>query len=125
MSEPFRVGLLGHGTVGSAFAGLLAERADAIATATGRRPEIAGVLTRSRGDFDGDPRRRRRDRRADRRHRARPRVRARALGAGKGLVTANKQLLSRHGDELWRRPARAARSFATRPRSPASCPSSA
>ena len=40
-AAPFRVGLLGHGTVGSAFDSLLAERADAIAAATGRRPEIA------------------------------------------------------------------------------------
>ena len=48
MTEPFRVGLLGHGTVGSAFAALVDERADAIATATGRRPEVTGVLTRSR-----------------------------------------------------------------------------
>ena len=51
-AEPFRVGLLGHGTVGSAFDALLAERADAIAAATGRRPELCGVLTRSRGSFD-------------------------------------------------------------------------
>jgi homoserine dehydrogenase len=101
MSAPFRVGLLGHGTVGSAFAALLGERADAIATATGRRPEIAGVLTRSRGSFgeilaDSDavveliggveP--------------AREYALA-TLEAGKGLVTANKQLLSRHGDELF------------------------
>ena len=27
MSEPFRIGLLGHGTVGGAFAALVAERA--------------------------------------------------------------------------------------------------
>ena len=51
-AAPFRVGLLGHGTVGSAFASLLAERADAIGAATGRRPEIAGILTRSRGSYD-------------------------------------------------------------------------
>src|SRR3954454_25414937 len=56
MSEaprPFRVGLLGHGTVGGAFAGLLEDRADEIAALTGLRPEISGVLTRSRGDFAG------------------------------------------------------------------------
>jgi homoserine dehydrogenase len=100
MSDPFRVGLLGHGTVGSAFEALLDERAEAIATATGRRPEIAGILTRSRGSFDEilagadavveliggiEP------------------ARAYALAtleAGKPLVTANKQLLSQHGDEL-------------------------
>jgi len=45
----YNVGLLGHGTVGSAFDRLLAERADAIAVATGRRPRLAGVLTRSNG----------------------------------------------------------------------------
>src|SRR2546429_6931264 len=52
MSEPFRVGLLGHGTVGSAFDRLLGERAAAIAAATGRRPDLCGILTRSRGSFD-------------------------------------------------------------------------
>ena len=52
MPATFRVGLLGHGTVGSAFAELLAERADAVAAVTGMRPELTGVLTRSRGDFD-------------------------------------------------------------------------
>ena len=51
MSDPVRIGLLGHGTVGAAFAGLLAERADAVEAATGRRPELAGTLTRSEGDF--------------------------------------------------------------------------
>jgi len=100
MSEPFRVGLLGHGTVGSAFDRLLGERADAIATATGRRPELCGVLTRSQGAFDEilseadaivelmggiEP--------------ARECALA-SLAAGKPLVTANKQLLSQHGDEL-------------------------
>jgi len=97
----FRVGLLGHGTVGSAFASLLAERAVAIEAATGRRPEIAGVLTRSRGSFDDilassdavvelmggiEPARE---------------YALRALESGKSLVTANKQLLSQHGDELF------------------------
>jgi homoserine dehydrogenase len=101
MAEPFRVGLLGHGTVGSAFDELLAERADAIAVATGRRPELCGVLTRSAGSFDQilieadavveliggiEP--------------AREYALA-ALVAGKPVVTANKQLLSQHGDELF------------------------
>src|SRR5919112_5523006 len=101
MSEPFRVGLLGHGTVGAAFATLLGERADEVAGVTGLRPEISGVLTRSRGDFGDildrsdlvvevmgglDP--------------ARDYV-LRAMGAGRHVVTANKQLLSRHGEELW------------------------
>jgi homoserine dehydrogenase len=97
----FRVGLLGHGTVGTAFAELLEQRADAIEATVGRRPEIVGVLTRSRGDFEEileasdlvvelmgglDP--------------ARDYV-MRALHAGKHVVTANKQLLSQHGEELW------------------------
>jgi homoserine dehydrogenase len=101
MAEPFRVGLLGHGTVGSAFARLLSERAEAIAAATGRRPELCGVLTRSDGSFEEilgradaiveligglEP--------------AREYALA-ALAARKPLVTANKQLLSQHGDELF------------------------
>jgi homoserine dehydrogenase len=101
MAEPYRVGLLGHGTVGGAFDRLLSERADAIAVATGRRPEITGVLTRSRGSFDEvlagadviveliggiEP--------------ARQYALA-AFEAGKPVVTANKQLLSQHGDELF------------------------
>jgi homoserine dehydrogenase len=98
----FRVGLLGHGTVGSAFESLLEQRAEAIEATVGTRPELTGVLTRSRGDFDDilersdliveliggiDP--------------ARDYV-LRALGAGKHVVTANKQLLSQHGEELWK-----------------------
>ena len=47
----FKVGLLGHGTVGSAFAALLAERAGEIARFNGQRPVISGVLTRSSGSF--------------------------------------------------------------------------
>ena len=101
MSEPFRIGLLGHGTVGSAFAALIEERADGVAAITGRRPQLSGVLTRSRGDFEEllelsdliveliggiDP--------------AREYV-LRAMAAGRHVVTANKQLLSRHGEELW------------------------
>jgi len=100
-SKPIRIGLLGRGTVGAAFAGLLAERADAVEAATGRRPEISGVLTRSEGDFGAilghsdivvelmggtDP--------------AREFV-LDAMRAGKPVVTANKQLLAQHGDELF------------------------
>jgi homoserine dehydrogenase len=100
-ARTFRIGLLGHGTVGGAFAELLPARADHIEHHTGRRPEIVGVLTRSRGDFDDilersdlvvevmggiDP--------------AREYV-LRALRAGRHVVTANKQLLSQHGEELW------------------------
>jgi homoserine dehydrogenase len=97
----FRVGLLGRGTVGGAFHELLEGRADAIELATGLRPEIAGVLTRSQGDFDQllersdliveamggtEP--------------AREYI-LRALGAGKHVVTANKQVLSQHGEEIY------------------------
>ena len=42
----------GHGTVGSAFAALLDERAEEIARFNGRRPVISGVLTRTRGNFE-------------------------------------------------------------------------
>jgi homoserine dehydrogenase len=101
MPEPVRIGLLGRGTVGGAFAGLLAERAAAVEAATGRRPEIAGTLTRGEGDFGDilersdvvveliggtDP--------------ARTYV-LDALRAGRPVVTANKQLLAQHGDELF------------------------
>jgi homoserine dehydrogenase len=100
-AERFRIGLLGHGTVGAAFETLLAQRADHVAAITGLRPEIGGVLTRSRGDFDEilersdlvveligglEP--------------AREYV-LRAMRAGRHVVTANKQLLSHHGEELW------------------------
>jgi homoserine dehydrogenase len=103
MAETFRVGLLGHGTVGAAFETLLGQRADAIVSVTGLRPEISGVLTRSNGDFeeilDGsdliveliggiDP--------------ARDYV-VRAMQAGRHVVTANKLLLAQHGEELWSR----------------------
>jgi len=97
----FRIGLLGHGTVGAAFEALLQQRAGHVAAITGLRPQISGVLTRSRGDFDEilegcdlvveliggiDP--------------ARDYV-LRAMRAGRHVVTANKQLLSQHGEELW------------------------
>jgi homoserine dehydrogenase len=99
--ETFRVGLLGHGTVGSAFARLLADRADAIVPVTGLRPELSGVLTRSEGSFEEilegsdlivelmggiEP--------------ARSYV-LRAMRAGRQVVSANKQLLSQYGEELW------------------------
>src|SRR5919197_1713173 len=100
-ARPFRVGLLGHGTVGGAFAALLSERAGEIAAVTGLRPELSGVLTRRRGEFSDilersdlivevmgglEP--------------AREYVLA-AMAAGRHVVTANKQLLSQHGEELW------------------------
>ncbi len=101
MSEPFHVGLLGHGTVGSAFATLLEERAEAVEAETGQRPELSGILTRSRGEFEDilersdlivelmggiEP--------------TRDFV-LRALESGRHVVTANKQLLSQHGEEIF------------------------
>jgi homoserine dehydrogenase len=100
-SGPFRVGLLGQGTVGAAFGKLLEERADAVEQEVGRRPEVSGVLTRSRGDFRDilersdliveliggtDP--------------ALEYV-LEAMRSGRHVVTANKQLLSQHGEELY------------------------
>jgi homoserine dehydrogenase len=101
VSDHVGIGLLGRGTVGGAFADLLDERADEIAAATGRRPEISGVLRRNDGDFDAivdaaeivveliggtDP--------------ARDYV-LRAIRAGRHVVSANKQLIAQHGDELF------------------------
>jgi homoserine dehydrogenase len=100
-AETFSVGLLGFGTVGSAFTTLLHERTGQIERLTGRLPKLGEALTRSKGSFseilDGsdliveliggiEP--------------AREYVLA-ALGAGKHVVTANKQLLSHHGEELF------------------------
>jgi homoserine dehydrogenase len=101
MSDPARIGLLGHGTVGAAFAEQLAERAFQVEAISGRRPELAGVLRRTEGDFEAiladsevvveliggtDP--------------AHDYVR-RALEAGRHVITANKQLVAQHGDELF------------------------
>src|ERR1700729_65499 len=100
--EPFRIGLLGRGAGGAAFDTLLAQRADRIEAITGLRPVLSGVLTRSDGgDFDEllqrsdliveligglEP--------------ARDYL-LRATRAGRHVVTANKQLLSHNGEELW------------------------
>ncbi len=102
MAAPeFKVGLLGHGTVGGAFATLLSERADEIERFNGVRPVLGGVLTRSRGSYEEilegsdllvevmgglEPARE---------------YLLRAMRAGKSVVTANKQLLSHHGEELY------------------------
>ena len=99
--DPVRIGVLGAGTVGGAFLDLVRDRADAVGAATGRRPEVAGVLRRSEGDFEQilagsdvvvelmggtDP--------------AREYV-LRALREGRHVVSANKQLVAQHGDELF------------------------
>jgi homoserine dehydrogenase len=100
-ADRFNVGLLGFGTVGCAFAGLLEERADEIERFNERRPVISGVLTRTRGNFEEilagadllvelmggiEP--------------AREYLLA-AIRAGKDVVSANKLLLSMHGEELF------------------------
>ncbi len=97
----FRVGVLGHGTVGAAFCATLPAHAARIERMTGLRPELSGVLTRSQGSFDEilegsdliveligglEP--------------AREYLLA-AMRSGRHVVTANKQLLSHHGEELW------------------------
>ena len=97
----FRVGLLGRGTVGGAFAELLPRHADRIERITGLRPELGGVLDTTSGSFEEilessdliveliggiEPARE---------------YLLRAMRAGKHIVTANKQLLSHHGEELW------------------------
>jgi homoserine dehydrogenase len=101
MPEPFRIGLLGHGTVGGAFEALLAERADAVAAITGLRPEVTGVLTRSRGDYRDILERS--DLIVELIGGIEP-AREYVLGAmrsGRHVVSANKQLLSQYGEELW------------------------
>jgi homoserine dehydrogenase len=100
-TDPFNIGLLGCGTVGSAFAELLAQRADEIERINDRRPVISGVLTRTRGSFEEilagadlllelmggiEP--------------AREFLLV-AMRAGKDVVSANKLLLSQHGEELF------------------------
>ncbi len=98
--SPVHVGILGKGTVGAAFKELLEERAGMVEEVAGRPPKVTGVLGRKQGDFDEilaasdviveliggiDP--------------AREYV-TRALKEGRHVVTANKQLVAQHGDEL-------------------------
>ena len=101
MTERFRVGVLGRGTVGGAFIVLFEQHADRIERATGLRPVLAGVVSRGGGSFEEllpasdliveliggiSP--------------AREWVLA-AMRAHRHVVTANKQLLSQHGEELF------------------------
>ncbi len=99
--EVARIGLLGYGTVGAAFAGLVADGATGIEAAAGRPLEITGILRRAEGEFEHildhseivveliggiEP--------------ARDYV-VRALRSGRHVVTANKQLVAQHGEELF------------------------
>jgi homoserine dehydrogenase len=98
--ETVGVGLLGRGTVGSAFVAEFNATANSIAESLGFRPVISGVLRRSEGDFEQilrdssvvvelmgglSPTRE---------------YVERALVAGCHVVTANKQLVARHGEDL-------------------------
>jgi homoserine dehydrogenase len=100
MADQAYVGILGKGTVGSAFRKLLEDRADMVEEVSGRRPTVTGVLSSKKGSFDEilaasdivveliggiDP--------------ALDYV-TRALREGRHVVTANKQLLAQHGEEL-------------------------
>ncbi len=95
------MGVLGAGTVGAAFAELVQSRADAIGTEMGLRPEVSGVLTRSRGDFEDILERS--DLIVELIGGTEPALAyaLRTLQAGRHFVTANKQLLSRHSEELF------------------------
>ena len=100
MAETVNFGILGKGTVRGAFRELLEERAEMVEEVSGRRPKVTGVLSSDQGDFEEilaasdivveliggtDP--------------ARDYV-TRALREGRHVVTANKQLLAQHGEEL-------------------------
>jgi homoserine dehydrogenase len=103
-AEPreFRVGVLGAGTVGGSFVTLLSEHTPRVERITGLTPVVSGVIRRSSGpSFEAlladsdliveliggiEP--------------ARTWVLS-AIRAGKHVVTANKQLLAQHGEELY------------------------
>jgi homoserine dehydrogenase len=98
--DTVNIGILGKGTVGGAFKKLLAEREEMVVEVSGKRPKLTGTLSTKKGDFDEilaasdviveliggtDP--------------ARDYV-TRALREGRHVVTANKQLVAQHGEEL-------------------------
>ncbi len=97
----FRIGILGRGTVGGALNDLIPQHAARIQRTTGLTPVVSATMNSSEGDFEEilensdliaeligglEP--------------ARSYVVA-AMRAGKHVVTANKQLLAEHGDELF------------------------
>ncbi len=115
--EPVGIGLLGYGTVGSSVDALLTARADDIARVVGRPVSIVRALvrdasrTRARMPAPGLLTESFEELRDD------PRISVVAevmggidptrsyiselLGRGISVVSANKQLLARHGEELW------------------------
>jgi len=101
MSEiTYRIGLLGHGTVGGAFSKMIEDRGPAIREMTGLQPVISGILTRSQGDFraileDSDVI----VELIGGIHPAYEYI-TEALEAGRHVISANKQLLAQHGQEL-------------------------
>jgi len=117
MAEPLKVGLAGLGTVGTAVVHLLQQGRDKLIARCGRPIEIAALSARSRGKKRGidlkkfrwvaDPVALARDPAIDvlveviggAGDPARRAVET-ALRAGKPVVTANKALLARHGDQL-------------------------
>jgi homoserine dehydrogenase len=100
--EPVGIGLLGYGTVGSSVDALLAARADDIARVVGRPVSVVRALVRDAS-------------RQRARMPASVSVVAEVMGGidpargyisellsrGISVVSANKQLLARHGEELW------------------------
>ena len=115
--RPVRIGLLGCGTVGQAFVRTIAGQGETIARASGRRLEIGPILvrdlTRTRpgiasGQLTTDPQDVLSDPDVDLIVEVMGGIEPtatylrQALQAGTPVVTANKQLLSRHGAELLR-----------------------
>ena len=113
--RPVRIGLLGCGTVGQAFARMISERGGTIARASGRRLELGLILVRDaerrREGIDPsllttDPQAVLGDPSVDLIVEVMGGIDPtaaylrQALEAGVPVVTANKQLLSRHGAEL-------------------------
>jgi homoserine dehydrogenase len=113
--RPVRIGLLGCGTVGQAFVRTISGQGETIARASGRRLEIGPILVRDTSKpRDGidlrqlttDPQDVLRDPTVDLIVEVMGGVEPtgaylrQALQAGLPVVTANKQLLSRHGAEL-------------------------
>ena len=114
-SDPIRIGLLGFGNVGSAVQRLLTEGGEAIERVTGQRVEVAAALVRDPGRHPEAPPGLLTTDFARLRDDPAIGVVAEVMGgveptreyvlqllaAGKSVVSANKQLLSRHGDELF------------------------